>query len=353
MTLIASRRFEGQPFIAVDGIAGDWLNVTVTGSVIADTADAHIYLQASTDAGETWVTAGNYTLFMQQNSGSPTALNVNQWSAGAISGGTAKIGEWIDITFRLLDPNNPRRSRVHFEAKGIGVHNQNAFYRNENVGFLPVGMVNSIRIIPSAGHISGALSIEGERVFDAYPAEGVPFRVAAIGASLTAGNNGGWAGQLHDPLQERIPNAAVVIRDWARGTTHIRHGLWCFGNIAGCCPSVVIIDFAAADAHEPFGISLAESYDKTSELVDKCRCLGASVFLITGNPMKTLTTRPKLEQYVQQYREIAQRDGVGLIDSWVDWGSPQSISYQSNDGIHPLATEHVRISVPAIVNALA
>ena len=121
-------------------------------------------------------------------------------------------------------------------------------------------------------------------------------------------------------------------------------------------PDVVVMEFNGNDAVLHVGLPLFMSKSWTRDAVKLIRQHGAVVYLSTMNPGWGSEALPRLGQkrYHENYREIAQEDGVGLIDTAVVWSnlSPERRRVLVPDNGHPTIEGMEEISLPYIVSAL-
>lgn len=196
--------------------------------------------------------------------------------------------------------------------------------------------------------------------------EGV-FHVVCMGTSLTDS----WSAHNWPILTGDLVQIGKKQR--VKFTAHAKQGQvsrWGFENIGrtvGLRPDAVLIEFCINDASfypnaDPYDqITLQESRDWTLGMINAIRAgkPDTSIFLMTMNAPNSNngqdTYRGALPQYYQQYREIAQEKGVGLIDNYPDWlarGEAQSF-IDTPDGSHPELFALKEVLIPNVVRVIS
>lgn len=345
----------------VDGISGDWSRIIARGRLLPSVNDSRAYLRLSDDL-VLYRDEGYETLINQVND--TTAGNHNPsytdtgW-AGIISAGAMSPLRWVDFEYELLRPNEPN-GEIQFKAWAQSqTHSADMFYTNIVSGRIAMGPVVGMQFLITDGPARGFIEVVGERTVDVFPPADLPYRVALMGASLTS-YQAGWDFELQDQLQAALPDRHVVVRNFARGSTDSSAGLLNIGSVIACEPDAVIIEYAQADSVEGvpgIGMSQAQSEENTQELCDILKARGIVPYLMTGSPMQTpgSSVRPNQLAYNQIYRDVAGSfgtTGIGLIDTYPIFGSPEDMEFQNDDGIHPTPAENIAVKVPAAVAVL-
>lgn len=188
---------------------------------------------------------------------------------------------------------------------------------------------------------------------------GRPQTVVTYGTSLTAG--GAWVGQLQEALNAKFPGLATVVNS-GKGSMWSK---WGVDNLDSQVivkkPDTVFIEFGINDAYLDYNTSVADARNNLTAMID--RILAAKpeteIILMTMNPPINihLERRPKIKDYYQMYRDVAQERKLQLIDNNANWEpilekDKALFDQLVPDGIHPGPEGCCRVITPAIVKAL-
>lgn len=180
------------------------------------------------------------------------------------------------------------------------------------------------------------------------------FDFACIGDSLTSG----YASSDWQPdvvaLLSLLSSRPVRNYDLGLLGTVSAWGLANLTPLINMQPAAALIAFGMNDCA---AVTL-ETYSETlRQMIVRVRqgSPGTAIFLMTMNPVTgtspAATARAQLPAYYQEMRTIARRDRVGLIDNEPLWGSPTTA--QIPDGVHPIRSEVLRVTVPNVTSTLA
>jgi acyl-CoA thioesterase I len=189
--------------------------------------------------------------------------------------------------------------------------------------------------------------------------------IVALGTSLTA-DAGKWPDILcSDWLNKEFPGQ-VTMRNLAVGATASSYppntcGLAKAKEAAALKPDVVFIEFAINDAYLPYNISLADSKKNLKEIIAIVRTGNPSVEIILQTMNSVIgphaTSRPKLAEYYQGYRDVAKEMRLLLVDNYPNWlkimkEDPKRFDSLVPDGIHPNPEGYRQVTFPTLKKAL-
>jgi hypothetical protein len=141
------------------------------------------------------------------------------------------------------------------------------------------------------------------------------------------------------------------------GTTVLEWGIPNVALVARLRCDVVLMEFCTNDFQR---LTLAEADTYTTTVINTIKAARSDVhiFLMTMNPIFVTAGNgmpagnpAKLVTQHQQYRTIAARENVGLIDNeplWAGYVNETIIP----DGVHPLETGTNAVLVPSVISAL-
>lgn len=179
--------------------------------------------------------------------------------------------------------------------------------------------------------------------------------IAIMGDSLTVDRSSrGWLFMLEKYLQI---GKSQKIRTCTFGHEG-QNSNWGIANFAPMLnqkPRVALIGFIN-DANSA-AISLSTSASNTNAMVDQMQMASpsTSIYLMTvakPTDAAAAVTFPNLVSLDTQLASIATAQGISFIDCRGAWGSPIASEYDPSDGIHPLVTAYLRVTIPIIAAAL-
>ncbi|MFQ3665806.1 MAG: GDSL-type esterase/lipase family protein [Sphingomonadaceae bacterium] len=188
------------------------------------------------------------------------------------------------------------------------------------------------------------------------PPPPAPLRVIAAGTSLTA--QGDWTGKLAAALTQ-CRGSPVTIEKLALPGASSRWGEpSLIARLARApSPQIVLIEFAANDAHVGRMIGLAESRRRHAQMIRAAQAAGAAPVLVTMTRVHGAEARerPFLDAYRALYGPLAEETGASVIDTTPAWYAldDEALRRAVPDGSHPTAEAMERLLVPALVEALA
>ncbi|MBC8769530.1 SGNH/GDSL hydrolase family protein [Arenibacter sp. BSSL-BM3] len=150
--------------------------------------------------------------------------------------------------------------------------------------------------------------------------------------------------QLLKRIKEQYPFAVVNIINTSIGGENSVSGAQRFeSEVLNHKPDVLFLDYALNDT----GVGLAISYDAWNKMISKALKKGIKIILLTPSPdqrINIMETNNVLEQHKNQIRQLAEENGVGLVDSYLLFQEKiiegDSISKFMSQVNHPNADGH-------------
>ncbi len=219
-------------------------------------------------------------------------------------------------------------------------------------------MKNTVATIAILTLVSNALAGDSSRLAGSLKA-GKQQTVVTYGTSLTAG--GAWVSQLQHALNARYPGLATVINS-GQGAMWSKWGVDNLdARVIAKKPDAVLIEFAINDAYLDYRTSVAEARSNLTNMIDRILASKADteIVLMTMNPPTGihLERRPKIGDYYQMYRDVANARKLLLIDHAANW--ERILKKESDlfaryvpDGIHPGPDGCAQVITPAILQTL-
>jgi lysophospholipase L1-like esterase len=198
-------------------------------------------------------------------------------------------------------------------------------------------------------------------------AAGRELRIVAVGTSLTSERNwrfwracgGHWVRLLRGELQASYgPGAAVEnLGHWGADSA------WALRRLPQMSrrrrADHAFVEFAINDADERRGISLANSRHNLLAIVQQLRACwpGCGLCMVVTNPVfgRHAADRPRLGEYYDVVREVANEAGTGLLDTAPAWQATlrtRDWRQLLPDGIHPGAEAARLVTLPEVRRAL-
>ena len=174
--------------------------------------------------------------------------------------------------------------------------------------------------------------------------------VVLYGTSLT--KYGTWTGMLENWFEKKFPGQVTVINSGGPG----QNSTWGLAEVKPQVlehnPDLVFIEFGTNDAHTRFNLPVATARENLEKIIAAIQQQNpnAAIVLQTMNAFWDSTnpngfaaadsSRPKLEDYYQNYRSCAREHGFALIDNYPDWlrlkkEHPEEFQKFLPDGTHP------------------
>lgn len=169
------------------------------------------------------------------------------------------------------------------------------------------------------------------------PGDGGVMTLAVLGTSLTA--RADWPEALRDRIAACSGREVRLVRVAEPGA-YSGWGMAQVPALIAAAPDLVLVEFTINDADLRDGIGRAQSRDNHAEIIGRIRAARpeAAIGLLVLNPPRGLRalTRPFLGRYREIYRDLAQEEGVGLLDLHETWR--KALALQPDllpDGLHP------------------
>lgn len=188
---------------------------------------------------------------------------------------------------------------------------------------------------------------------------GRPQTIVTYGTSLTAG--GAWVAQLKQTLDRHFPKLTTV-------TNSGQGGMWSKWGVENLearviakKPDAVFIEFAINDAFLKYEMTPALARQNLETMIDRILAAESKceIILMVMNPptAEHLERRPKIADYEQVYRDVAQARGLRFIDHSAHW---QAVLKKGDaawralvpDGIHPSAKGSAEVTTPHLLRSI-
>lgn len=179
---------------------------------------------------------------------------------------------------------------------------------------------------------------------------GEKLTVVTYGTSLTEYD--AWVGMMQQWFDEKFPGQVTIRNSGGHG----QNSMWGLAEVKARVldyqPDMVFIEFAANDAHTRFNLPVETARKNLDAIVAAIqeRSPNAAIILQTMNAFwdcsnpggfaAAESSRPKLEDYNDNYRTCAKERGLVLIDNYPDWVRFKKEHYDQfqkflPDGTHP------------------
>ncbi len=217
-----------------------------------------------------------------------------------------------------------------------------------------IPILMSLLLLPCRGETPGAPA-----VFRNLEA-GKPQTVIVYGTSLTHG--GAWTGATKRWFDQTYPDKVKFFNSGSPG----QNSDWGVANLKTKVldhrPDLVILEFSYNDAHDKFNMPVEQGAANLRKMIEMIRSQDpdAAVVLQTmnigwdaPNGNGSLSHRPDLEQYNDNYRKLAGEMSLPLLDHYVAWKRQKESdakTYQCYvpDGTHPSAEGSLAVTWPAV-----
>lgn len=177
-------------------------------------------------------------------------------------------------------------------------------------------------------------------------------KIVAFGTSLTA--IGGWQGPLQSSLAECLGQPTAIV-NIAKSGADSDWGVKAVERVVTERPDAVLIEFAVNDAALHRFISLRRSRSNMREIIERLNAAETHprVLVMAMNPVSGLRAliRPRLPDFVQAHRQVAQELGARFIDHRPAWANftAHELKAAIPDTLHPLPNVAARVMVPTII----
>lgn len=193
--------------------------------------------------------------------------------------------------------------------------------------------------------------------------------VVVFGTSLTAG--GRWVTEMKVWLAKINPEAKVELVNSGLSGKNSKVGLERLEkSVIEKRPDAVLIEFAVNDAfrypEESQRVSVEEAERNLETMIGRIRKAlpGTEIILQTMNPAWDATNgrgsgskRPELDAFYENYRRVAEKHGLLLIDhhrSWMDLREKDEALFKKliPDGVHPTPEASSKVTFPLVREVL-
>ena len=176
---------------------------------------------------------------------------------------------------------------------------------------------------------------------------GQKLTVVVYGTSLTAG--GEWAGAMKDWFEKKSPGKVTFINSGGPG----QNSDWGVANLKAKVlshyPDLVLIEFSFNDAHDKFKMPMEKGLANLDKMVRAIQSKSENVCVVlqimnapwdAPNDKGSLSHRPQLEAFNDNYRRYAKEHNLTLVDHYPAWSKlkesdPKKYQAWVPDGTHP------------------
>ncbi len=184
--------------------------------------------------------------------------------------------------------------------------------------------------------------------------------VVVYGTSLTHG--GAWAPATKRWFDQTYPGQVTFINSGGPG----QNSDWGLANLKAKVldhrPDLVFVEFAYNDAHEKFNMPVERGAANLKKIVEAVRAQNPHTVIVlqtmnigwdAPNGNRSLSVRPDLERFNDNYRKLAREQGLPLLDHYVVWKrlketDPATYQKYVPDGTHPGSTGSLAVTWPTI-----
>jgi len=188
--------------------------------------------------------------------------------------------------------------------------------------------------------------------------------VVLYGTSLTAG--GEWAVATKAWFSEHFAGKATVINSAGPG----QNSHWGLANlderVLAHQPDLVLIEFSYNDAHEKFNLTVEQAAKNLDAIVRGIRAKRPTCDIVlqvmnanwdAPNGKRTMSARPQLTAFNDNYRACAKANNLPLIDHFPAWQQlkekdPERFHAFVPDGTHPTKEGSLAVTWPAVKSLL-
>ena len=184
--------------------------------------------------------------------------------------------------------------------------------------------------------------------------------VIVYGTSLTAG--GAWAIALLEWFDEHFPKQVKFVNSGGPGENSDWGVMNLPDKVLAHRPDLVFIEFSYNDAHAKFAMPLARGAKNLDAMVHALREQNPHVEIVlqtmnvgwdAPNSNRSLSSRPQLESFNENYRRYAREQRLPLLDHYQSWmklkqENPAQFQAFIPDGSHPTKEGNLTVAWPAI-----
>ena len=174
--------------------------------------------------------------------------------------------------------------------------------------------------------------------------------VVTYGTSVT--KYGAWVDMLQKWFDGKFPGQVTIVNNGGPGQNSTWGAAQVQPQVLDHKPDLVFIEFAVNDAHTRFNLPVETARKNLDAMIAAIQAQNpdAAIVLQTMNAFWDCTnpggftsagsSRPKLEEYNDNYRACAKERGLALIDNYPDWAKFKKEHYDQfqiflPDGTHP------------------
>jgi lysophospholipase L1-like esterase len=180
------------------------------------------------------------------------------------------------------------------------------------------------------------------------------------GTSLTHG--GAWTIATKRWFEEAYPGKVKFVNsggpgknsDWGVATLKTK--------VLDHQPDLVILEFSYNDAHDKFNMPVEQGASNLRKMIEAIRSQKSDTAIVlqtmnigwdAPNGNGSLSHRPNLAQYNDNYRTVARELNLPLLDHYVTWkklkeSDPKTYQRYVPDGTHPSSEGSLAVTWPAV-----
>lgn len=273
--------------------------------------------------------------------------------------------------FKMEDETGEHRFEFHGEKNFTGLYSEWAQALHSGKSELLTSAAAGMRVVEIAReatnqairdrppHSLPAVEFLPTQFFQNLRA-GLSQTVVVYGTSLTAG--GAWVTALRHWLDEQYPQQVKFVNSGGPG----ENSDWGITNLAAKVlvhrPDLVFIEFSYNDAHEKFQMPLARGATNLAAIVRVLREQNPQLAIVlqtmnvgwdAPNGNRSLSIRPQLVAFNENYRRCARADRLPLLDHYQNWltlkqEAPDQFQAFIPDGTHPTDAGSLAVTWPVI-----
>lgn len=189
--------------------------------------------------------------------------------------------------------------------------------------------------------------------------------VVFYGTSLT--RNGAWTTAVQNWLNQKFPGQVTCFNSGLSGKNSDEGVAQMQTQLLAHKPDLAFIEFSINDSHKKFDMPIERGASNLDQIVKALRAQNSSAAIVlqvmdvpwdAPNGNRSLTDRPQLQAFNDNYRTYARQHALPLIDHNADWlrlKETDSDNYHAYlaDGLHPNKDGDLAITWPAIETLLS
>ena len=179
---------------------------------------------------------------------------------------------------------------------------------------------------------------------------GEKLTVVTYGTSVT--EYGAWVAMVQKWFDEKFPGQVTIVNSGGHGQNSTWGAAQIKDKVLDHKPDLVFIEFAVNDAHTRFNLPVETARKNLDAMVTAIQEQNPNTAIVLqtmnafwdctkpGGFAAADTSRPKLEEYNDNYRACAKERGLPLVDNYPDWAKFKKEHFDQfqiflPDGTHP------------------